>query len=75
MIVEPFSFLCQPFAAAVEHKWNMEGCDWKFQDSLKGYGAILSEDESVITRKEYFRRVLCPHYNPRRYWLMAWNCG
>ena len=26
MIVKPFSFLHQPFAAAVEHKWNMEGC-------------------------------------------------
>ena len=55
MIVKPFSFLRLPLAAAVEHKWNMEGCDWKFQDSLKGYGAILSEDESVITRKDYFR--------------------
>ena len=27
MIVEPFSFLRLPFAAAVEHKWNMEGCN------------------------------------------------
>ena len=27
MIAEPFSFLRQPFAAAVEHKWNMEGCN------------------------------------------------
>ena len=34
MIAKPFSFLRLPFAAAVEHKWNMDECYLKISNSI-----------------------------------------